>query len=104
MTTETTELAVGFDDMTVLSEGGVDVFLLNLDESNEVPPYYVDVAGRRFSYSSITFMTKGHSAQLPNFVHEQEEAGNLVIMVERGGRYLAYVHDPNAEVEDAEEE
>ena len=47
-----TEIAVGFDDMTVLSEGGVDVFLLNMDEMEDVPPYYIDVAGRRFSYSS----------------------------------------------------
>jgi hypothetical protein len=98
-----TELAVGFDDMTVLSEGGVDVFLLNMEEFEDVPPYYIDVAGRRFSYTAITFLTKGHSAQMPAFVREQEEAGKLVVMGERGGRYLAYVHDPNAISEEDEE-
>jgi hypothetical protein len=99
----TTELAVGFDDMTVLSEGGIDVFLLNMEDFEDVPPYYIDVAGRRFAYSSTTFPTKGHSAMLPDFVREQEEAGNLVVIGERGGRYLAYVHDPNAAVEEDEE-
>lgn len=100
----TTEIAVGFDDMTVLSEGGVDVFLLNMDELEDVPPYYVDVAGRRFSYSSTTFPTKGHSAQLPRFIEEQEAAGNLVLLGERNNRYIAYIHDPNAVAEDEEGE
>ena len=99
----TTEVAVGFDDMTVLSEGGVDVFLLNMEELDDVPPYYIDVAGRRFAYSSITFPTKGHSAQLPDFLREQEAEGKLVVMGERGGRYLAYVHDPAAALEEDEE-
>ena len=100
----TTEIAVGFDDMTVLSEGGVDVFLLNMDDFEDVPPYYVDVAGRRFSYSSTTFPTKGHSAHLPRFIAEQEAAGNLVVLGERNDRYIAYVHDPNAVSEDEEGE
>lgn len=95
-----TELAVGFDDMTVLSEGGVDVFLLDWVQAEDVPPYYIDVAGRRFAYTAVTFLTKGHSAQLPDFVRAQEAEGKLVILVEREGRYLAYVHDPNAPVED----
>jgi hypothetical protein len=100
----TTEVAVGFDDMTVLSEGGVDVFLLNMEEFEDVPPYYIDVAGRRFSYTAITFLTKGHSAQLPDYVREQEAAGNLVIIGERGGRYLAYLHDPTVVAEEDAEE
>lgn len=99
----TTELAVGFDDMTVLSDGGVDVFLLNMEEFEDVPPYYIEVAGRRFSYSSMTFPTKGHGATLPKFVREQEDAGNLVVLGERGGRYIAYVHDPNVIAEEDEE-
>src|SRR6476646_5253468 len=98
-----TAVAIGIDDITVLSEGGVDVFLLDLVEGDEVPPYYIDVAGRRFSYTAVTFLTKGHSAQLPDYVRAQEAEGKLVMLVERGGRYLAYVHDPNAPVEDDEE-
>lgn len=98
-----TEVAIGFDDMTVLSEGGVDVFLLDMEPSEDVPPYYIDVAGRRFVYTAITFLTKGHSAQLPDFVREQEAEGKLVVLVERGGRYLAYAHDPSAVTEDDED-
>ncbi len=99
-----TEMAIGFDDMTVLSEGGVDVFLLNMEEMDDIPPYYIDVAGRRFSYSSVTFPTKGHSAQLPRFIEEQEAAGNLVVLGERRNRYIAYVYDPNAVTEDDDAE
>lgn len=98
-----TELAVTFDDMTVLSEGGVDVFLLNMEEMEDVPPYYIDVAGRRFSYSLNTFPTKGHGAMLPRFVAEQEAAGNTVILGERQERYIAYVYDPTAVAEDEDE-
>lgn len=98
-----TELAVTFDDMTVLSEGGVDVFLLNMEEMDDVPPYYIDVSGRRFSYSSTTFPTKGHGAMMPRFVAEQEAAGNLVVLGERQERYIAYVHDPSAISDDEEE-
>jgi hypothetical protein len=97
-----TDLAIGFDDMTVLSEGGVDVFLLDWVQADDVPPYYIEVAGRRFAYTAVTFLTKGHSAQLPDYVRAQEADGNLVLFVEREGRYLAYVHDPDAPVEDDE--
>jgi hypothetical protein len=99
-----TEIAVGFDDMTVLSEDDLELFILNLDEDPELPPFYVDVAGRRFAYSSTTFPVKGHGATMPPFVREQERAGNLVILVERNGRYMAYVHDPNAVYDDEEDE
>jgi hypothetical protein len=98
-----TELAVGFDDLTVLSEDALELFVLNLDDDPDLPPFYVDVAGRRFAYSSNTFPVKGHGATLPPFVEEQEAAGNLVILVERNDRYMAYVYDPNA-VYDEEEE
>ena len=97
-----TEIAAGFNDMTVLTEDGVDVFILNLDDLEDVPPYYVDVAGRRFAYSSITFPVKGQSAQLPRFIRTTEAEGKLVIMVERKQRYLAYIHDPSAETDDEE--
>ena len=95
-----TELAATFNDMTVLSEDGLDVFLLNLDQYEDAPPYYLDVAGRRFAYSSTTFPVKGQGAQMPGFIREQEAAGNLVLLGERKGRYLAYIHDPNAETDD----
>lgn len=97
-----TEIAAGFNDMTVLTEDGVDVFILNLDELDDVPPYYLDVAGRRFAYSAITFPVKGQSAQLPRFIRTTEADGKLVIMVERKQRYLAYIHDPAAEADEAE--
>lgn len=97
-----TEIAAGFNDMTVFTEDGVDVFILNLDELDDVPPYYLDVAGRRFAYSAITFPVKGQSAQLPRFIRTTEADGKLVIMVERKQRYLAYIHDPAAETDDAE--
>ena len=91
----TTNLAVGFDDLTVLSEGGADVFLLSWTLEDEPPPYYVEVAGRRFGFTQETFLIKGHSATLSRWIREQEEAGRLPLLVEREGRYLKYVHDPN---------
>lgn len=92
----TTELAVTFEQLDVLVEDGYELFVLNLQESEDLPPYYVDVAGRRFAYSSATFPVKGHGATLPPFVRAEEAAGHLVILVVRGDRYMAYVHDPNA--------
>lgn len=97
-----TELAVGFDDMTVLSEGGVDVFVLNLDADPDVPPYYIEVADRRFAFSGVTFLVRGHSAQLAAFVREHEADGRLLILAERKDRYFAYVFDPAAEPDEEE--
>lgn len=91
-----TELAVTFDEMTVLTEEGVDVFVLNLDAEEDVPPFYIDVAGRRFAYTGATFLVKGHSALLPRFLREEEAAGRIVILGERDERYYAYVHDAAA--------
>ena len=103
MTTEMTEPpAVGFDDLDVLSTEGVDVFVLDLSEQPDVPPYYVTVAGRRFAFTATTFLVQGHGANLPEYVQEQEAAGNLVLFVQRGERYYAYLHDPNAIEEDEE--
>lgn len=96
-------LAVTFDDLSVLSEGGIEVFVLNLELAEANPPYFIEVAGRRFAYSSITFLLKGHSAALPAFVREHEAEGRLVLLVQRRNRYIAYVHDPAAG-EDAEEQ
>ena len=101
------ELAVTFDDMTVLSEGGADVFVVNLNGRGEPPPYYVDVGDRRFRFEGATFLIQGHSAILPGWVREHEDGGRLVLLGERDDRYLRYVHDPAAEEdedgEDAED-
>ena len=97
------ELAVTFDDMTVLTEGGADVFVVNLNNIDEPPPYYVEVAGRKFSFDGATFLIHGHSAVMPEWVREHESEGRLVLLGEREDRYLRYVHDPMAEMEDDEE-
>lgn len=94
------ELEVSLDDLTVLSEGDADVFVLNLNGDPETPPYYVTVGGRRFSFSGDTFLIFGHSATMSDWVREQEEQGMLPLLVERDDRYLRYVHDPNAELEE----
>lgn len=94
------ELEVGFDDLTVLSEGGADVFVLNLNGADAPPPYYLSVAGRRFAFTGETFLIHGHSAGLAGWVREQDERGALPLLAERGDRYLRYVHDPAAEDED----
>ena len=96
----TTELAAGFGDLTVLTTPEVEVFVLDLEAYEENPPYYVDIAGRRFAYSSITFPVKGHGSALPPFVREHEAEGRLVVLVERKSRYMAYVHDPSISYDD----
>ena len=98
------ELDVTFDDMTVLTEGGADVFVVNLNDSDEPPPYYVAVSGRRFSFEGATFLIQGHSALMPEWVREHAAEGRLVLLGERDDRYLRYVHDPAEEMEDDEEE
>lgn len=95
------EVEVGFDDLTVLSEGDADVFVLNFNGDDGPPPYYVTVNSRRFSFTGETFLIFGHSARLASWVREQEEAGMLVLLGERDDRYLRYVHDPAAELEEA---
>ena len=97
------EVEVGFDDLTVLSEGDADVFVLNFNGEAGPPPYYVTVNGRRFSFTGETFLIFGHSASLSSWVREQEAEGMLVLLGERDDRYLRYVHDPAAELEEAEE-
>ena len=98
------EVDVTFDDMTVLTEGGADVFVVNLNDSDEPPPYYVAVSGRRFSFEGATFLIQGHSALMPEWVREHAAEGRLVLLGERDDRYLRYVHDPAEEMEDDEEE
>ena len=98
------ELAVTFDEMTVLSEGGADVFVLNLNDREDVPPYYVTVNGQRFSFTGDTFLVQGHSAVMPDWVREHEAAGRLVLLAERDDRYIRYVHDPHALEDDEDDE
>jgi hypothetical protein len=99
------ELAVTFDEMTVLSEGGADVFLVNLNDHPDAPPYYLTVNGRRFSFTGDTFLIQGHSAVMPDWVREHEAEGQLVLLGERDDRYMRYVHDPAAlEDDEAEDE
>ena len=95
-----TAIEVTFDDMTVLSEGGVDVFVLDW-RGEHSPPYYVDVAGRRFAFTASTFLLEGHSALLADYVREQESEGRTMLLVERESRYYVYLDDPAAEAEDA---
>jgi len=97
------EVEVAFDDLAVLSEGDTDVFLLNWNMAETAPPYYVVVDGRRFSFTGATLLIRGHSAALAKSVQEHEAEGRLVLLVERGGRFLVYAHDPNATDEDDEE-
>lgn len=98
------ELEVGFDDLTVLSEGESDVFVLNLNGDDQPPPYYITVNGRRFSFTGDTFLIFGHSASLSNWAREQQEQGLLPLLAERDDRYLRYLHDPAAALEEEDEE
>jgi hypothetical protein len=98
-----TDVAVTFDDMTVLTEDGVDLFVLNWNEFAEVPPFYVDVEARRFAYASQTVLVAGRGAVLSDFVREQEAEGLTVLLVERDDRFLLYIHDPAAGADEDEE-
>ncbi len=91
---------VGFDAMDLLTDNGVEVFVLALNERAAPPPYYVTAEGRRIHYTGDTFLVQGRGADLPRFVTAREEEGVLVLLVERHDRYLAYVHDPAAEAEE----
>ena len=107
MTSETseqaTELTIAFEDLFVLSTGGVDAFVLNWNEHEVPPPYFIDVAGRRFSFTAATYLVTGHGAQLPEYLSAEEAEGRLALLVERDGRYLVYSHDPNAQ-DDSEDD
>lgn len=97
------QVDVSFDDMGVLEdESGTQAFILdwNLDEAP--PAYYLNVEGRRFSYTGETLLVKGHGAKFGRIVREHEAAGRLAVFVERAGRLLIYVHDPAAPDDDDE--
>ena len=98
------KVEVGFDELTVLSEEETDVFVLNLNNDEEPAPYYVTVGGRQFHFTGETFLIFGHSAVMSDWLREQEEQGLFVLLGERNGRYLRYVHDPQAAFEEADED
>jgi len=89
-----------YDDFQLLETGDVDTFLIDFNELPTAPPYFIDVDGRRFALQRDTFLVRGHGATLPDWLREQDAADRLVLLAERGTRYLIYIHDPNAEEED----
>lgn len=89
-----------FEDMYVLTAEDVDAFAINWNERETPPPYFVIVDGRRFAYTGMTYLVRGYGAALPRWVKEEEEAGRLVLFVERDDRLLAYVYDPTLEVDE----
>jgi hypothetical protein len=100
---ETQTMHATFEDFELLETGGADVFVLDLNEFEGVPPFYIEVDGRRFGLQRDTFQVLGHGAQFPAWLREQEAEGHIVLLAERDDRYLAYVFDPNAEEEGEEE-
>lgn len=100
ITADPTALTLGFDDLFVLSTGGRDVFVYNMNEAATPPPFYLTVDGRRFHLTGASYLEQGHGAVLPQWVREEEAAGRLVMFVLRNERLLAYLHDPAESEED----
>jgi|GEM_PF-1737272 len=108
MTTDAPEMAhqtsveLSFEDMYVLTADDVDAFAVNWNEEPSPPPFYVIVDGKKFAFVGQTYLVRGYGAELPDWVKAEDEAGHLVMFVERDDRLLAYSYDPTAEVEEAE--
>ena len=101
---ETKTLDITFNDLNILSTGGVDVLVLNLNEWNSDIPFYLEIDQRLFALQpSNTHLVSGHGAQLPNWITNEELEGRLTILVERNERYLVYIHDTLAIEEDDDE-
>ena len=101
---ETKTLDITFNDLNILSTGGVDVLVLNLNEWNSDIPFYLEIDQRLFALQpSNTHLVSGHGAQLPNWITNEESEGRLTILVERNERYLVYIHDTLAVEEDDDE-
>lgn len=98
-----TSVTVTFDDMFVLETGGSPAFAINWNEEPTPPPYYITVDGRRFAYTGMTFLIRGHGAPLPNWVRDEEGAGHLVLFVERNNRLMGYSFDPSATDDEGED-
>ncbi len=96
---ETRAIQADLEDFEMLETGDVDVLVLDLNELDGTPPFYIEVDGRRFALQRDTFQVRGHGAQFPAFVHQEEAEGRLVLLAERDDRFLVYVHDPAAEDE-----
>ena len=102
---ETKTLDITFNDLNILSTGGVDVLVLNLNEWNNDIPFYLEIDQRLFALQpSNTHLVSGHGAQLPNWITNEESEGRLTILVERNERYLVYIHDTLAIDEDEDED
>ena len=102
---ETKTLDITFNDLNILSTGGVDVLVLNLNEWNSDIPFYLEIDQRLFALQpSNTHLVSGHGAQLPNWITNEESEGRLTILVERNERYLVYIHDTLAIDEDEDDE
>ena len=102
---ETKTLDITFNDLNILSTGGVDVLVLNLNEWNSDIPFYLEIDQRLFALQpSNTHLVSGHGAQLPNWITNEELEGRLTILVERNERYLVYIHDTLAIDEDEDED
>jgi hypothetical protein len=102
---ESKTMTVGFNDLYVVTTGGVDVFAMNLNDWEGAPPYYLSVEGREFALQpSNTYLVTGHGADLPAWLQAEEIEGHLTVLAERGGRYLVYSHDTTAVPEEDEEE
>ena len=101
---ETKTLDITFNDLNILSTGGVDVLVLNLNEWDNDVPFYLEIDQRFFALQpSNTHLVSGHGAQLPNWITNEESEGRLTILVERNERYLGYIHDTLAVEEDDDE-
>ena len=102
---ETKTLDITFNDLNILSTGGVDVLVLNLNEWNSDIPFYLEIDQRLFALQpSNTHLVSGHGAQLPNWITNEESEGRLTILVERNERYLVYIHDTLAIDEDEDDD
>ena len=102
---ETKTLDITFNDLNILSTGGVDVLVLNLNEWDNDVPFYLEIDQRFFALQpSNTHLVSGHGAQLPNWITNEESEGRLTILVERNERYLVYIHDSLAVEEDDDDE
>ncbi len=102
---ESKVITVGFQDLHIVSSGGVDVFALNLNDWPHPPPFYLEVDGRQFALQpSNTYLVTGHGARLPEWITAEEAEGRLTVLAEREDRYLVYSHDTLATDEDDEDQ
>jgi hypothetical protein len=101
---ESKVMTVGFQDLHLVSTGGVDAFALDLNDWPHPPPFYLQVDGRLFALQpSSTYLVTGYGAALPNWIVTEEEEGRLTVLAEREDRYLIYSHDTLATDDDEDE-